>query len=487
MVKETEGVTTANGTVFRTTSLDAKKISVQQAVIVAKQLGFEVVGDMKEISHQVEADASARKITIPKSMSKLEAAKELEAQWKNEEQVIDVAADFQGWDWKDVLIAIKYVTEDVFGWIRGQSTFFGNPTEIDVVTNIVDGKPTTTKAFYGTFKVSAWENGQCSIGIRGGTVMMSLNCKKKFSEEVSSYYAAIRARLASDSIYRGKSIAVTRDGNGQLQFEIIENKSTDRIVLNDDEQLVVDNFILPSLSEAGKRCYLFTGSYGNGKTETAMKIGRIAVKKHGISFFYLKDSAAFDMLLERAKKYQPCIVFVEDIDEIAGGEQRDSSMNAILNTLDGVQTKGNNLTVIFTTNHAQRINTALRRPGRIDIVVEFKNPNKETAKRIMQDYFVELKGADKVDYKAIMDKFPDIQGAVIAEICKRTVKLYKNSGEITTTSILASLASMQYQIELMNGPTDKATKEEKFVGLLKDILKTDALMAGVEEIKSATC
>lgn len=491
--KPVETQTEARKSAIQKTVVDVTKLDLEQLITLAKTMGFGVAENLKSISHEVVADDNARKITIPKSMSKLEAAKELESQWKNEEQEIDVVGDFEGWDWKDVLVAIKHVTEDVFGWICGQATFYGNPTEIDIVTDIINGKPQTTKAFYGNFKLGAWENAGCGIGVRRGTVSIGVHCKKKFSNEVSQYFNLIRQRLTDASIYRGKSIVVTRDAEKNLAFELIENKSTDNIILNKDENLVVDNFIMTSLKEPGKRCYLFTGSYGNGKTETAMKIGRRAVRENGMSFFYLKDSEAFDLLLERAKKYQPCIVFVEDIDEIASGEQRDSSMNKILNTLDGVQTKGNNLTVIFTTNHAQKINSALRRPGRIDIVIEFKNPNKATAQRIMQNYFEGLTGADKIDYTLVMADFPDVQGAVVAEVCKRAVKLYKNTGELSTDTVLASLASMSYQIELMNGTPDKTSPEQKFVALYKNLLLEgklegmDDMKAQINQIHSATC
>lgn len=475
METEAQVKSTSNGTIRRTA--DAKALTPEQAVALAEQMGFTIDHGFKDITNSVER-SDVRKITIPRSMSKLDAAKELENQWKNEEQVIDVTASFENWDWKDVLVAIKYITEDTFGWIRGQATFFGNPTEIDVVTNIKAGTVETTKAFYGNFKVGAWENCGCGIGIRRGVVSIVINCKKKFSEEVTQYFNLIRKRLSEASIYRGKTVVVTKDPAGELAFDIIENKSADHIVLNEDEDLVVQNFILNSLSEPGKRSYLLTGNYGNGKTETAMRIGREAITKYGQSFFYLKDSTAFDLLLERAKNYQPCIVFVEDIDEITAGEKRDSSMNKILNTLDGVQTKGNNLTVIFTTNHANRINTALRRPGRIDIVLEFKNPNKDTVKKIMQNYFVNIPGCEALDYEVILAKFPDVQGAVVAEVCKRAVKLYKNSHEFDTKTVLASLASMSYQIELMNDTPDKVTDEVKFVGLYKKLLLTDQI-AGI--------
>jgi len=275
--------------------------------------------------------------------------------------------------------------------------------------------------------------------------------------------------LETASIYRGKNITVTRNGN-DLDFEIIENKGSDKIVLNRAELLVVDTFVIDSLGEPGKRCYLFTGGYGTGKTETAMRVGRVAVKEHKMSFFYLKDAKAFDQLLNLCKKYQPCIIFLEDVDEIAAGEDRNSDMNKILNTLDGVQTKGNNLTVIFTTNHPEKINSALRRPGRIDIMVKFENPTNETKEEIYKLYFDKIPGADVLDYKDLAKKTPDVQGAVVAEIAKRAIKLAKKQKTITDDLVESCIHSMKYQIELMNDHIKEPNKAELFVKLFAELI-----------------
>jgi transitional endoplasmic reticulum ATPase len=215
---------------------------------------------------------------------------------------------------------------------------------------------------------------------------------------------------------------------------------------------------------------LFTGGYGTGKTETAMRVGKLAVDHHSMSFFYLKDAAAFDVLLNQSKKYQPCIIFLEDVDEIASGEQRDSQMNKILNTLDGVQTKGNDLTVIFTTNHPSKINSALRRPGRIDVMVKFENCEPETISEIYKMYFNGIPGSEQLDYKHLATTTPNVQGAVVAEIAQRSVKLAKKQGTITDDLVESSIHSMAYQIELMNGATKEVNKAEQFVKLLGEFM-----------------
>lgn len=451
-----------------------REVQVPPAVAaLLKAMGVDLPDNVKEIKTPTEYSEETQKILLPKGMDKRVAAKELEAQWKNEESVNNYATAFDGWNWQDVLIALRRVTEREFGWMNGQAHWWsGNPAEIDVVVDVKNGKKVNERAFYGNFAITAWENASASVDVAfDGTARISINAKRKFSEPITEYFNRIRQQLETASIYRGKNIVVTKKGDN-LNFEIIENKGSDKIVLNRGERLVVDTFIIDNLGEKGKRSYLFTGGYGTGKTETAMRVGRVAVQNHGMSFFYLKDANAFDQLLNQCKKYQPCIIFLEDVDEIASGEMRDSHMNKILNTLDGVQTKGNDLTVIFTTNHPEKINSALRRPGRIDVMVKFENPDAETVAEIYRIYFKDIKGEQMLDYATLAKKTPSVQGAVIAEVAQRAVKLAKKQGTITDDLVESSIHSMAYQIELMNGATKEVNKAEQFVKLLTEFVAT---------------
>ena len=427
--------------------------------------------NVKEITTETVSDSNTRTIVIPSTMTKLEASKELEKQYLNEEQVIDLVAEFPEWQWKDVLISVKKVTEETFGWMNAVGSFFSDPTEIDIVVDIKNGKKVTEKGYIGNFKITTWDKASANLSIdRAGTVHINVNVKRKHSKEVTQYFNMIREHLGSKSFYRGKSIVVTASPRGGVDFELIENKCSDKIVLNSDERNVVDTFVIDALGEEAKRTYLFTGDYGNGKTEVAMQVGKEAVHK-GISFFYLKDAKLFDSVLNKLKQYSPALLFVEDIDEIAGTEDRDAEMNKILNTLDGVQTKGSSLTTIFTTNHIDRINSALRRPGRIDLIVQFKNPDKEAVKKIYEIYFKKLNGYGDLNMDAIVERTPDCQGAVIAEIAKRVVKLHDRKNHITTEQVLACIVTMDYHIQIMKEQPKSVSSETVFYEAYKTMVK----------------
>lgn len=408
--------------------------------------------EIKKNQAETEFSTGTKRIILPATMNKLQAAKELKRQWDDEEQVINVDRMFGEWNWRDVLVAVKKAAERHFGWIQGKTvhTFFGTqrPTDIEIVVDIKDGKKITETCFYGQFTATVWEDAVVEVG----PSHISATVKKRYAHEAKEFFDLIQNILDTESIYRGRAITVTKQtspwGEISLDFDIFEMKVSDKIVLNEDVDTVVRNFIIDDLGEDGKRCYLFSGGYGNGKTETAMRIGEAGLKK-GMAYFYCKDADVFHMLLGQAKNYQPCIVFLEDVDEIGAGTKRDADMNKILNTLDGVQTKGNNLTVIFTTNHEKRINPALRRPGRIDLVVNFENPDKVAVAEIYHRYLAPLDTEKVLDYNVLADRTPDCPGAVVAEIAKRAVKLCKKRGAVNDDLVKAAVDSMKHHLKLM--------------------------------------
>ena len=420
--------------------------------------------EVKTVITSVQRSKAEHKISIPQTMSKLEASKELKRQWDDEQTVAEYTCQLNEWHWKDSLYAVHRAAEEVFGWIEGKTTrsFFGTqrPAEIEITVGFEDdGTPITKTCFYGDFNVSAW--GDANVNVH--PVAITVTVKKMYKEAVQEWFAKIRNNLKEGSIFRGQAARVTwsnRNMFGQpgIELDLFHMKPThfDKIVLNADTQSIIKNFVLPDIELNGKRCYLFSGPYGTGKTETALRIGALAMKA-GLPFFYCKDSQAFQDLLIKAKQFQPCFIFMEDIDEIGSGEERDGKINKLLNTLDGVETKNNAINVILTTNHEKKINKALRRPGRIDLVLKFGNPDETALKGIYEVYLGDLKGSDSLDYDHLARIAPDASGAVQAEICKRAVKLATREGAINTELVEAAINSMKHHLDLMNENIEEGT------------------------------
>lgn len=450
-----------------------KEILNLMAEMVGGEMTTEKVdpADRKEINTTTVESEETQTIIIPKGMSKLAASKELKNQWDEEETEIDMAIELKEWQARDGLHAIMVALEKTFGWINAQSTFFSTPMELQITTDIVNGKVIKKDAFLGKMKCASWDNAMADVGIsrdRAGRELFAffvINVKKKHKARVKKFFDLIQDTLLTQSIYKGKSVMVQNSG-----FEFVENKGEKNIILNADEERIINNLVIRPLGKPGKRTFLFTGIYGTGKTETALRVGREANAK-GMTFFYLKDPALFSETLQSAKQYAPSLLFLEDIDEIGSGEERDNRMNDLLNTLDGVQTKGQNLTVIFTTNHENRINKAMRRPGRIDLVVKFKVCEKDTTKKIYEAILQKVPGFEGLDLDKITEYTPSVQGAVIAEICKRSIDSAEEYGAITTEVVMTSIDSMKHQLEFMDAPPENVeTPAEKLRSSLVEVV-----------------
>lgn len=405
--------------------------------------------DPKEVKHITTIFSETDdQIIIPKKMTKLEASDELKLQHAEEEKITEKVKIFQGWAYNDALVAVMRVSRNTFGWINAQTTkdFFGEdvlPAEIKVQTDVNEWED----CFIGQFKIAAWDGAMAEVGATGPrhnpSAYIKVTGKKRFGERIDEFFTAVEKELQDNSIYKGKCLLWSADSG----FSFIENRGSNDIVLNKNEQMVLDNFIIKPLKSGKKekRGILFAGPYGTGKTETALMIGRVA-NEIGQTFIYCKDRN-LAAVLEIAKHYQPSIVFVEDIDEMTNGE-RDDEINDLLNTIDGIQTKGQGLTLIMTTNHKEKINQAFRRPGRIDVVLNFDLPNKQTIATMYKKFLSDV----PLDYVKLADITPEVQGAVIKEIANRALLSVEEGEKLEEKHVETSIELTRMQIEFMAEP-----------------------------------
>jgi hypothetical protein len=131
-----------------------------------------------------------------------------------------------------------------------------------------------------------------------------------------------------------------------------------------------------------RRGYLLYGNPGNGKTAV---IRVMAAHPHIRPYALdLSDgdnrSSQLVALFEHAARNTPALVILEDLDRAFPTEgkrtrERSVSFQALLNCLDGVATKDGVITVA-TANTPECLDPALiKRPGRFDRVVRFRNPD----------------------------------------------------------------------------------------------------------------
>ena len=95
-------------------------------------------------------------------------------------------------------------------------------------------------------------------------------------------------------------------------------------------------------------------------------------------------------LFDQAKKWQPSIIFFDEIDGLAPARsmsKQDHTHSSVVSTLlalmDGLDDRGQ-VVVIGATNRIDSIDPALRRPGRFDREFYFPLPDQSSRKKIIE-------------------------------------------------------------------------------------------------------
>jgi hypothetical protein len=138
-----------------------------------------------------------------------------------------------------------------------------------------------------------------------------------------------------------------------------------------------------------KRVYCLHGPPGTGKTSTvtaiAGELGRpLAIYNVGS----LRDDTFLELLSDRPRG---CVLMFEDVDALFQDKRTKSTdggmtFSTLLNALDGVLHPRGAL-VFLTTNHLDRLDAAMQRPGRIDRMVEVPLATAEQAADIWRSFF----------------------------------------------------------------------------------------------------
>lgn len=448
--------------------------------------------------NQVEVLHQGAQIILPlvngQPMSYAEGCRWMKRKEEEENQNVSATHMMEGQP-LDSAVAFQKAMAKKYGWTALIPTpgFFGDnpPQMIGVAVSPVD----TIQVPLGRIQVPGLD-GYIETIISGDNFYITSQVKQRHAEQVNEIVALTKKFLKEESIYKGRAIKIDlsykRKGDEKRNFHPlldaprfmdIEGINDDDLIFSEATLHAINIGVFTPIEYAAacrlhkvplKRGALLYGPYGTGKTLTASVTARKGVR-NGWTFVYLDSVKDLKAGLDFAAQYAPAILFAEDIDRVVQGD-RSLSMDDILNTLDGVDTKNGEIMTIFTTNHIEIINPALLRMGRLDTLVEVTPPDAKAAEKLVALYargLLEEKASLIRIGKALQGQIP----AFIREVTERAkiaaisrLKGKDIAGHVLEEDLLAAAKAMENHASMLK-PKEQETGEIKILAQFPSLVK----------------
>jgi cell division protease FtsH len=173
---------------------------------------------------------------------------------------------------------------------------------------------------------------------------------------------------------------------------------------------------------------LLHGPPGTGKTLLAKAVAH----ESGAQFFAQSAASFVEMfaglgaarirrLFAIARKHEPAIIFIDELDAVGGRRgmdisgEKDQTLNQLLVEMDGFSSSGR-VVVIAASNLLEKLDPALLRPGRFDRQVYVVPPNVKGRQGILEVHTRD-KPLQDVDLGLVAQQTSGLTGADLANIC----------------------------------------------------------------------
>jgi len=191
---------------------------------------------------------------------------------------------------------------------------------------------------------------------------------------------------------------------------------------------------------------LLVGPPGTGKTMLA----KAAAGEAGVPFFAASGSDFVEMfvglgaarvrnLFKTARAHAPCLLFIDEIDALAGkrGEsnshsEREQTLNQLLVEMDGIGGDGD-VVVIAATNRSEMLDAAILRPGRFDRHIHVALPDIAGREAILGAHTGRLTLASDVCPRTVARGVPGFSGAELANLTNEAALSAARQGRVTVT------------------------------------------------------
>lgn len=462
-------------------------VSTKPATAVPLTSDNEVAIDWTKIDTPLER--SGKKIVLPGDPGEMpyDTAIDTIARIRDSElQTYDVTELVTGLPW-DAVVALYRAMQDIYGVILPTTirSWFGdrNPQFASIKTGPHDRDVIQVPV------------GQMHLPGMAAPVILTMythgayikgEVNKKDRARLVEIATKAKQYLHTESIYKGKAIMLKVDGDGDIDvqqqpefLDLAEVKETD-MIHNPITGRIIETTILAPLKHATacrkhkiplKRGILLEGKYGCGKSLTARVTAKVAVE-NGWTFINLQRPEGLASALEAAKRFQPAVIFSEDLDRFA--DRSNNDVNEMVNLLDGMVPATAEIMTVLTTNYVENIDKALLRPGRLDAVISIDAPDAETVGRLVRHY-----GGDNLDAKVSTVAVGEILAgqipATIAEVVKRSKlsMVTYDREQLTEDDLVVAAESMTRHLALLAEKEPEPSDGDKLAQSLSDIVGID--------------
>ena len=259
------------------------------------------------------------------------------------------------------------------------------------------------------------------------------------------FYWIMRSSMGGNSkaMNIGKSKAHVQS-NLKVRFADVAGAEEEKEELQEVVEFLKSPKKFSDLGARIPRGVLLVGPPGTGKTLFAKAVAGEA----GVPFFSVSGSDFVEMyvgvgasrvrdLFDVAKKNQPCIIFIDEIDAVGrrrgaglggGHDEREQTLNQILVQMDGFETN-EGIIVMAATNRVDILDPALLRPGRFDRQIQVNLPDVKGREQILKVHARNKPMAPDVNFKTIARITAGFSGAELANLLNEAAILTARAGK----------------------------------------------------------
>jgi mitochondrial chaperone BCS1 len=196
----------------------------------------------------------------------------------------------------------------------------------------------------------------------------------------------------------GANSAIVRTQTKRQRDTLALDPAVENDLFSDLDRFLANRDLYSQRGIPWRRGYLFYGPPGTGKTSLVQAIASHYDRQLvSLTLTDMDDSALLRAWSEISAN---CVIALEDVDSVFEGRKSlgELSFSALLNSLDGVGAVEGSITIL-TTNHRERLDPALIRPGRCDREFELCYLTPASCARMFDRFFADPELAQQIATK----------------------------------------------------------------------------------------